>query len=98
MKTRTFYESLGRLTLNITLSDAKNGSHLGQCDDDIKSLLKKDYIKRQFAAIQPDTIRESLKEYGAWDQEELSDDIANQERLLWIACGDIVENATASHE
>ena len=30
-----------------------------------------------------------LAEYGAWDEEELKDWRENQERIIWIAAGDI---------
>jgi hypothetical protein len=42
----------------------------------------------------PDTIRAELKEYGAWDKEELSDDEANWQRLVWIAACNINEEET----
>ena len=35
-----------------------------------------------------DQIRTELREYGCWDDEELSDDEANRQRLLWIGCGE----------
>jgi hypothetical protein len=39
----------------------------------------------------PESVRAELKEYGAWDEEELSDDAANWERLVWCACWNIAE-------
>ena len=35
------------------------------------------------AAPTPDRIRHQMEEYGAWDSEELEDDSANWERLVW---------------
>jgi hypothetical protein len=49
-------------------------------------------IKKQLDRLDPDRVREVLRNYGAWDQAELSDHDANLGRLLWIACGDIVES------
>lgn len=40
----------------------------------------------------PDKIRAELKEYGAWDAEELSDDAANWLRLVWTAAWNIAED------
>lgn len=37
----------------------------------------------------PDAIRAELKEYGAWDDDELSDDEMNRHRIVWIAAGNI---------
>jgi hypothetical protein len=48
-------------------------------------------IKKQLDRLDPDRVREVLRDYGAWDDNELSDHDANLDRLLWIACGDIVE-------
>ena len=39
----------------------------------------------------PDSIRAELKEYGAWDGDELADDAANWQRLVWIAAHNIAE-------
>lgn len=93
MRTRTFYESLGRLTINITPSDAKQGSHRGQCDEDIKTLIKKPYIKKQLDKLNPAVLADVLKEYGAWDEDELKDHAENIQRILWIACCNIVEES-----
>lgn len=40
----------------------------------------------------PDKIRAELKEYGAWDADELTDDEQNRQRLVWIAAGNIRED------
>lgn len=40
----------------------------------------------------PDAIRAELKEYGAWDAEELADDEANRRRIVWIAAHNIAED------
>ncbi len=38
-----------------------------------------------------DKIREELKEYGAWDSDELASDSDNLSRLLWIAAHNIAD-------
>lgn len=43
--------------------------------------------------MSPDKIRSELSQYGAWNAEELADDQANRERLLWSACWDIRETS-----
>lgn len=40
----------------------------------------------------PDAIRAELKEYGAWDADELADDGANWARLVWCAAHNIAED------
>jgi hypothetical protein len=53
-----------------------------------------DYWSRNFNVKirgTPDQIRKELKQYGAWSEDELSDDKANRKRLLWVASGDMME-------
>ena len=80
-----------KFELHITKKQAEQGSHPGGCDDDIKALLEIPSIRRQFAKINPEGIKAELKEYGAWDEEELNDVEANKARILWIACGNITD-------
>lgn len=78
--------------LNITKADARSGSHQGQCDADVAALLKKPYIRRQLDKIPDATIARELLETGGWSVEELQDRAANEARLIWLACGNIVDN------
>lgn len=39
----------------------------------------------------PEAIRSELSEYGAWDSEDLLDDDANWQRLVWIAACNIAD-------
>ena len=84
-------DSYGFIELNITKAQARTGHHQGQCDQDIADLRRVPSIKKQLDRLDPDRVREVLRDYGAWDDDELSDHDANLDRLLWIACGDIVE-------
>jgi hypothetical protein len=83
--------SSGLISLNISKADAAGASHQGQCDADVDALSGKASIARQLAKIDPDTLRADLREYGAWDDDDLADHDQNLQRLLWLACGDIVE-------
>ena len=84
-------DSYGFIELNITKAQAHTGHHQGQCDSDIKKLRNIPAIKRQLNRLDPLKVRDVLRDYGAWDDNELSDHDDNLDRLLWIACGDIVE-------
>jgi hypothetical protein len=86
--------SSGLITLNISKADAAGASHQGRCDDDVDALSRKPSIARQLAKIDPDTLKADLREYGAWDDDDLSDHDANLQRVLWLACGDIVDGNT----
>lgn len=84
MNKHTWYSNRN-FTLELTEDQAVDGSHQGDCTDDIRALVNIPEIASQFETIPPDSIRKELREYGAWD------DAANRERILWIACGDIRE-------
>jgi hypothetical protein len=89
-ETETFYgNSIG--TLEMSLEDAESVSHSGQCDDDVLALSKRSDIASQLDAIDPEDLRKELREYGAWDDEELSDHDQNLQRILWLAGGNIVD-------
>lgn len=83
------YASFERFELKLTKDQTLTGSHPGPCDDDIEALLKIPAIKKQLDKIESAKIRDELKEYGAWNDQELSDDGQNRARILWIACGNI---------
>ena len=81
----------GKIELRLTKQQAATGGHQGQCDNDIAYLRQLPAIKRQLNKIDADVLKEELKEYGCWDNEELSNHDKNLSRILWIACGDILE-------
>lgn len=85
--------SSGRIELMMTLRDARGASHQGQCDEDVKLLSEQPRISRQLRKIKADELRAELKEYGAWDERELSDHDQNLQRILWLAAGDVLEEA-----
>ena len=80
-----------RFTITMTKEQAKNASHQGACDLDVKELSELPKIKRQMKKINPADIAAELKDYGAWDETELADYDANIQRILWIAAGNIRE-------
>jgi hypothetical protein len=54
--------------------------------------MQKPYIKKQLDALPVDKLAIELKEYGAWDEIELSNHNDNLKRILWIAAGNITDN------
>jgi len=88
----TFWtSSSGRIELNIPQGLASIGYHSGACDSDIEELMEMGSIKAQLSGIAPQVLSEELREFGAWDDEELSNHSDNLARILWIACGDLVD-------
>lgn len=86
-----FSTSSGRIEFQLTLKQANDGFHPGQCDADIQALSQRPEVRKTLEALEPTLLQEELKEYGAWDVDELQDHEANLQRLLWLACGDIRE-------
>lgn len=91
-----YWASFNRFELRISGQAVIDCSHSGGCDDDVAHWAPKiaSQIERDDFANKPtpEKIRAELKEYGAWDDEELADDEANFQRLVWIACGNIAES------
>lgn len=87
-----FSTGSGRIEFYLTLDDAGIAHHPGPCDADVDYLLTVPYIASQLAKIEPATLAGELREYGAWDDDELLNHSKNLARILWIACGDIQEN------
>lgn len=83
-----------RFTIQLTAAEAESASQPGKdAQEDVRFLLRQPKIARQFRKISDDDIRAELKEYGAWDAEDLADAAANRERILWLAAGNITEEA-----
>lgn len=81
-----------RFEVHLSQEDAESISKGGQdAMPAVKKLLKNPEIKKQMDSLSADDIREELSEYGAWDDDELKDNEANKQRILWIAGGHIVE-------
>ena len=81
-----------RFTISMTKAQAHSASHQGRCDDDVAALVENKKMARQLAKLSPDAVREEFREYGAWDDAELSDHSANLRRITWLAAGNIVED------
>lgn len=77
--------------LKLTSRDAADCNHSGQCDDDVKAVMLKPYVKKQLDALDPSTLSKELSEYGAWDDTELANHTDNLMRWVWISAGDIDE-------
>ena len=91
-ETKHWYSSSsGRIELEMTLEQAHSVSHQGRCDADVRELSKVPEIKAQLDAIDPALLAAELKEYGAWDADELADHAQNLQRILWLAGADIAE-------
>lgn len=77
-----------RFHLEIPDAAIPDCSHAGACDDDVSHWSSR--IPRP-DSLTPALLASELREYGAWDTDELADDEANWQRIIWIACCDLKE-------
>ena len=80
-----------KFTITMTKKQALSASHVGQCDEDVEELLRDASIRRQLAKISDADLKNTLREYGAWEDDQLLDRQVNERRIIWIAAGDISE-------
>ena len=85
------FAAFNRFEIQMTKQQASACSHPGPCDSDVKELLQDKKIVRQLKKISDADLSAELREYGAWDEEELKDREQNEARIIWLAAGDIVE-------
>jgi hypothetical protein len=78
-----------RFTLELPQDAVYACSQAGSVDEDVAYWGPK--VKSLNPSVRPEDIRAELKEYGAWDAEELTDEAANWERITWIAACNIKE-------
>ena len=90
----TFYAcgNYPTIEIELTIEDACSMSHQGACDKDVETMRKVPYIAQQLERMDPENLRKELKEYGAWNEEQLKDHEENILRILWILAGNIKEN------
>ena len=81
----------GMVEFQITGECVSDCSHSGQCFPEVE------YWEKQldWSNIDPDAIRSELREFGAWDDQELANDLDNRHRILWSAANDISESVFA---
>lgn len=77
-----------RFTIELTKDQTLSASHQGDCTNDVQQLL----TKHQLEKISDEDLKAELREYGAWDEKELSNRQDNEERILWIAACNIDED------
>ena len=88
MKTLCNYSNYGN-DLKITRNDANFCSQSGDMEQNCKQVMKKPYIKKQLEKLEPEKLAKELKEFGAWDSEQLENHEENILRWFWSSCCDI---------
>ena len=75
--------------IKITNACLDNFPKTGKQDESVEAWVEK--LRPYLDSIPAELIRRTLKSYGAWDVDELSDDEANLRRWLWLAVGNCKE-------
>jgi hypothetical protein len=70
-------------------------SHQGECFEDVEFWQRKIELN-----VSRDLLIKELREYGAWDIEELTnmDDIGLEQKIIWIAACNIKEEQFSNNE
>lgn len=79
-------------SIELPLDVVKACSHRGNCEDDVIRCMELPEVKNQLDLIDKDQLIKELREYGAWDNEQLQDHKENLSRILWIAAGNISDD------
>lgn len=61
----------------------------GDCTNAIREFMQDSEVMQELLKIDVEQLKKELYEYGAWDNDELSNHAENLERILWIAIGQI---------
>lgn len=77
--------------LSLTRSDAEACSCSGDNEEAVNTLMQKPYVKRQLDRLDPAQLVKELRDFGAWDEHQLSSHADNLQRWVWISAGDIAE-------
>lgn len=77
--------------IDMTLRQAVSASHAGDYGADVAELLTAPEIARQLDAIDDETMRRELGEYGCWEADELESRETNKSRLVWLAANEIAD-------
>lgn len=91
-----YTSSDGTIEFQMTLAQAESVSQPGKDaeEEDVRQLMRDPDMKEvvDYLFDNMDNVKEVLKEYGAWDDEELEDEDMNIVRMIWLAGNDISEN------
>ena len=85
------YATFERFELNVPQHIVDSVPRSGAVDNEINFHVYNSEIIDALDDIGAEKIRDELREYGAWEDDELADEKENRARLLWIAVGNIQE-------
>lgn len=84
-----YWASFNRFELRIPGAAVADIAQPGPADESVEHWAPK--VERPERCT-PEALAAELKEYGAWDAEELADDAANWRRIVWCAACNVAED------
>ena len=78
----------GRIELEFRPEDITHVCRSGANDDYVEDVVRLPRVRDQLMKLDSDSVRGILREYGAWDDDELRNHVQNLHRLVWIALWD----------
>lgn len=85
-----YFNYIGSIELPVYIIDMMPLS--GPADTAIAHMRTMPEVISELSEIDVNDLKKELKEYGAWNELELSNHDDNLSRILWIACGNINGN------
>lgn len=85
-----YYSEGGWIEVTLPPQCVDDCANMGDVSEAVEKWHSK--LKDQMNDIPKDQLAKMLKGYGSWDDGELEDHIANQQRLIWMAACQIDEN------
>lgn len=82
---KTYYSKYG-LKLSLTKKDIDNCSHIGDCYEDVKQVIKKPYVKKQLKGFDRGTVIKELHDCGLWENEETNQNETLIKLVWFFAC------------
>ena len=94
----TYWVTFDRFEFKLPLEIAQMCSHQGDCGPDIEEAMGMPEVRKELAHIKPAKLRAELREYGAWEEDELKDHDLNLARILWLGAGHILDEVESAKE
>lgn len=89
---KTYFATFNYFEIELPEDVVRVCNHSGPCDADVENSRMLPEVTAELNKLDPEKLKNELREYGAWDAEELSNHDENLNRILWIAAGDVQDN------
>lgn len=82
----------GRIELPLTGKQIKSICTTGNNDVAVNAVCNDSKVKKWLDKYSDEQVKSALEEYGSWTEEELNDQEANKNRLVWVLAWDIFDS------